>query len=61
MKSILSLDKTSYALERSCKASTKLELRKLPTDIEMESIPSGGSFVFGGRYSGENTGSITEY
>ena len=52
MKSILSLDKTSYALERSCKASTKLELRKLPTDIEMESIPSGGSFVFGGRYSG---------
>ena len=37
-KSVLSLDETPSALERSFKAATKLS-RKLPTDIEMESIP----------------------
>ena len=38
MKSVLSLDETPSALERSFKAATKLR-RELPTDIEMESIP----------------------
>ena len=38
MKSVLSLDKTLSAMERSFKAATKLR-RELPTDIEMESIP----------------------
>ena len=38
MKSVLSLDETTSALERSFKATTKLR-RELPTDIEMESIP----------------------
>ena len=37
MKSVLSLDKTPSALERSFKAATKLS-RELSTDIEMESI-----------------------
>ena len=37
MKSVLSLDETPSALERSFKAPTKLR-RELPTDIEMESI-----------------------
>ena len=38
MKSVLSLDKTPPALERSFKAATIL-IRDLPTDIEMGSIP----------------------
>ena len=38
MKSVLSLDKTPYKLERSFKAATKLR-RELQTDVEMESIP----------------------
>ena len=38
MKSVLSLDETTSALERSFKVTTKLR-RELPTDIEMESIP----------------------
>ena len=38
MKSVLSLDETPSALERSVKAATKLS-RGLPTDVEMESIP----------------------
>ena len=38
MKSVLSLDETPPALERSFKAGTKLH-RELPTDLEMESIP----------------------
>ena len=38
MKSVLSLDETPSALERSFKAATKLR-RELPTDIEMGSIP----------------------
>ena len=38
MKSVLSLDETPSALERSFKAATKLS-RELPTDIETESIP----------------------
>ena len=38
MKSVLSLDETPSALERSFKAATKLR-RELPTDIEMESKP----------------------
>ena len=38
MKSVLSLDQTPSALERSFKAATKLR-HQLPTDIEMESIP----------------------
>ena len=38
LKSVLSLDETPSALERSFKAATKLR-RELPTDIEMESIP----------------------
>ena len=38
MKTVLSLDETPSALERSFKAATKLR-RELPTDIEMESIP----------------------
>ena len=36
MKSVLSLDKTPSALERSISAASKLEL---PTDLQMESIP----------------------
>ena len=40
MKSVLSLDETPSALERSFKVATKLS-RELPTDIEMESIPLG--------------------
>ena len=38
MKSVLSLDETLFALERSFKIATQLR-RELPTDIEMESIP----------------------
>ena len=38
MKSVLSLDETPSALERSFKAETKLS-RELGTDLEMESIP----------------------
>ena len=38
MKSALSLEKKSSALERSLKATTKL-IPKLPTNLEMESIP----------------------
>ena len=37
MKSVLSLDKTSSALERLIDAATKIK-GKLPTDLEMESI-----------------------
>ena len=37
MKSVLSLDKTSSALERLIDAATKVK-GKLPTDLEMESI-----------------------
>ena len=38
MKSVLNLNETPSALERSFKAATKLK-RELPTDIEMESLP----------------------
>ena len=38
MKSVLSLDETLSAVERSVKAATKLS-RELPTDLEMESMP----------------------
>ena len=38
MKSVLSLDETPPALERSFKTAIKLK-DKLPTDLEMESIP----------------------
>ena len=38
MKSVLSLDETPSALERSFMAATKLTC-ELPTDREMESIP----------------------
>ena len=38
MKGVLSLDETPSARERSVKAATKL-MRKLPTDLQMESIP----------------------
>ena len=38
MKSVLSLDETPSALERSAKAATRF-YRDLPTDLEMESIP----------------------
>ena len=38
MKSVLTLDETPSAMERSFKAATKLR-RELPMDIEMESIP----------------------
>ena len=38
MKSVLSLDKTPSALERSFKAATKPK-NELPTDLQMESIP----------------------
>ena len=38
MESVLSLDETPSALERSFKAATKLR-RELPTDMEMESLP----------------------
>ena len=38
MKSVLSLDETPSALERSLKAATKLSC-VLPTSLEMESIP----------------------
>ena len=38
MKSVLSLDETSPALEISFKTATKLK-GELPTDLEMESIP----------------------
>ena len=38
MKSVLSLDEIPSALERSINAAAKLS-RKLPTDLEMESIP----------------------
>ena len=37
MKSVLSLDETPPALERSLKAATRLRAG-LPTDLEMESI-----------------------
>ena len=38
MKSVLSLDETPSALERSVKAATKVKAG-LPTDLQMESIP----------------------
>ena len=38
MKSVLSLDETLSALDRSVKAAIKLS-RGSPTDLEMESIP----------------------
>ena len=38
MKSVLSLDETPFALERSFKAATNFS-QELPTDLEMESIP----------------------
>ena len=38
MKSVLTLDETPSAMERSFKAATKIR-RELPMDIEMESIP----------------------
>ena len=38
LKSVLSLDQTPSALERSISAATKLK-SELPTDLEMESIP----------------------
>ena len=38
MKSVLSIDETSSALERSFKDATKLS-HELPTDIEMETVP----------------------
>ena len=38
MKSVLSLDETSSALERPLKAATKLKA-ELPTDLEIDSIP----------------------
>ena len=38
MKSVLSLDETPSALERSVKTATKLS-RDLPMDLEMDSIP----------------------
>ena len=38
MKSVLSLDETLSALEKSFKAATKFR-RELPTDIEMDIIP----------------------
>ena len=38
MKSVLSLDETPSALERSVKAATKLK-SELPTALQMESIP----------------------
>ena len=37
MKSVLSLDETPSALERSFKAATKLN-RELPTDLKKESM-----------------------
>ena len=47
MKSSLGVDKMTPALERSFKAATKLK-GELPTDLEMESIPTtGGAFVLG--------------
>ena len=40
MKSVLGLDETPSALERSLKAAIKLRGEfSLPTDLEMESIP----------------------
>ena len=39
MKNFLGVDETPPALERSRRAATKLR-RDLPTDLEMESIPS---------------------
>ena len=41
MKSVLSLDETPSALDRSFKAATRLGLG-LSTDLEMESIPLEG-------------------
>ena len=38
MKSVLSLDKTPSALERSISVASKLK-SELPTDVKMESIP----------------------
>ena len=40
MKSVLGLDETPFALERSLRAVTKLS-HELPTDLEMESILLG--------------------
>ena len=40
MKSVLSLDETPSALEKSFKAANK-RMRELPTDLEMESISLG--------------------
>ena len=37
MKSVLSLDETPSALEKSLKAATKITA-ELPTDLEMENI-----------------------
>ena len=40
VKSVLSLDETPSALERSFNAATKLRRElSLPTDLDMESIP----------------------
>ena len=47
MKSILSLDETPSALERSVKAATKLKA-ELPTDLE---YTTEYSFVFGRRHA----------
>ena len=41
MKSVLSLDETPSALDRSFKAATRISLG-LSTDLEMESIPLEG-------------------
>ena len=38
MKSVLSLDETPSALERSISAASKIK-SELPTDLQMESIP----------------------
>ena len=38
MKSVLSLDETPSALERSISTASKLK-SELPTDLQMESIP----------------------
>ena len=41
MKSVLSLDETPSALERSFKAAAKVR-HELPTDIEMDNVPLEG-------------------
>ena len=50
MKSVLNLEETPSALERSLQSATKLS-RELPTDIEMERIPPGRAFILGRGYS----------